>query len=130
MDVPLGQALLAPHRSYLQAIRPLLAGGSIKGLAHITGGGITENLPRVLPAGTHAVIDRSAWRVPPIFSWLQQAGAVPEEDMLRTFNMGIGMIAVVDREAARQVLGQLVSAEEDARTIGTVESGGGGVLYR
>ena len=64
----IGEALLAPHRSYLPVIRPLLASGAIKGMAHITGGGITENLPRVLPPGTHAVVDRSAWRVPALFA--------------------------------------------------------------
>ena len=69
--------------------------GVIKGMAHITGGGITDNLPRVLPPGTAAVVDRSTWRVPPIFEWLQQAGEVPDDDMLRTFNMGIGLIIAV-----------------------------------
>ena len=64
-------------------------------MAHITGGGITDNLPRILPAGTHAVIDRASWRVPAIFEWLQQAGDVPADDMLRTFNMGIGLIVAV-----------------------------------
>jgi phosphoribosylformylglycinamidine cyclo-ligase len=129
-DVPVGEALLVPHRSYLAAVRPLLAGATIKGMAHITGGGITENLPRVLPPGTHAVIDRSAWTVPPIFSWLQQAGDVAEPDMLRTFNMGIGLIVVVGKEDAPHVVQQFAAAGEGVHTIGWIESGGGGVSYR
>src|SRR6476660_1869523 len=82
----IGAALLEPHRSYLPVIKPLLASGVIKGMAHITGGGITDNLPRILPEGTAAVINRRAWKVPPIFEWLQRTGSVPDDDMLRTFN--------------------------------------------
>ena len=77
----IGAALLEPHRSYLPVIKPLLSSGVIKGMAHITGGGITDNLPRIFPEGTAAVIDRSAWQVPPIFQWLQRAGTVPDDDM-------------------------------------------------
>ena len=100
-------------------IRPLLASGAIKGMAHITGGGITENLPRILPAKTQAVIDRSAWRVPPIFEWLQQAGDVPSGDMLRTFNMGIGLILAVAANDAFSVLNDLrAGGETGAATIG------------
>jgi phosphoribosylformylglycinamidine cyclo-ligase len=129
-DVPLGDALLVPHRSYLQVIRPLLASRAIKGMAHITGGGITENLPRILPSGTHALIDRAAWRVPPIFEWLQRAGDVPADDMLRTFNMGIGLIVAVGKEDAGRVVGDLRMAGEAATVIGSVESGSRGVRYR
>src|SRR4029077_18150496 len=68
------EALMEPHRSYLRAVAPLLAGGRIKGMAHITGGGITENLPRVLPRGTAAEVDASSWPIPPLFTWLQQSG--------------------------------------------------------
>ena len=90
-------------------------------MAHITGGGITENLPRILPAGTHAVIDRSAWTVPAIFQWLQRAGAVPEEDMLRTFNMGIGLIVACAADAADAMLDDAARAgEPDAVRIGEV----------
>ena len=81
-------------------MRPLLDGGRIKGMAHITGGGITDNLPRILPHGTAAVIDAAAWAVPPLFRWLQQAGDVPIDDMMRTFNMGIGLIIVTARDQA------------------------------
>ena len=129
-DLTIGEALLTPHRSYLATVRPLLASGAIKGMAHITGGGITENLPRVLPAGTHATVDRSAWRVPPLFAWLQRAGEVPETDMLRTFNMGIGLILVVAVEDAPAVLSGVQSGDPGAAIIGTIDAGGEGVTYR
>src|SRR5688572_16546747 len=98
LGASIGDALLVPHRSYLRAIEPLLDSGAIKGMAHITGGGTTENLPRILPDGVHAVVDRSAWTPPPIFTWLQQTGNVPTEDMFRTFNMGVGLIVACARE--------------------------------
>ncbi len=126
----IGEALLTPHRTYLPVIRPLLPSGAIKGMAHITGGGITENLPRILPAKTQAVIDRSAWRVPAIFEWLQQAGDVPSDDMLRTFNMGIGLILAVAANDASSVLNDLLAAGENgAATVGVVRTGDGGVVY-
>ncbi len=129
-NTSIGEALLIPHRTYLPVIRPLLASGAIKGMAHITGGGITENLPRILPAKTQAVIDRSAWRVPAIFEWLQQAGDVPSDDMLRTFNMGIGMILAVAANDAFSVLNDLrAGGETGAATIGVVRSGDAGVVY-
>ncbi len=126
----IGQALLAPHRAYLPAIRPLLPSGAIKGMAHITGGGITENLPRVLPSGTHAAVDRTSWTVPPLFTWLQQAGEVPDDDMLRTFNMGVGLIVVVGAEDAPMVLRDLQASNPGTTIIGTIEAGGAGVSYR
>jgi phosphoribosylformylglycinamidine cyclo-ligase len=98
-----GDALLEPHRSYLPLVKPLLASGSIKGMAHITGGGITENLPRVLPEGTAARIRASSWSVPRLFTWLQESGRVPMDDMMRTFNMGIGLIVAVGPDQAEQV---------------------------
>jgi phosphoribosylformylglycinamidine cyclo-ligase len=129
-NTSIGEALLIPHRTYLPVIRPLLASGVIKGMAHITGGGITENLPRILPAKTQAVIDRSAWRVPAIFEWLQQAGDVPSDDMLRTFNMGIGLILAVAANDAFGVLNDLrVGGETGAATVGVVRSGDSGVVY-
>ena len=99
----IGEALLEPHRSYLSLIRPLLATGFIKGMAHITGGGITDNLPRILPDGTAARVRTTSWTVPPVFAWLQESGRVPVTDMLRTFNMGIGLIVAVAPEQADQV---------------------------
>lgn len=98
-----GDALLEPHRSYLPLVKPLLASGSIKGMAHITGGGITENLPRVLPEDTAARIRTSSWSVPRLFTWLQESGRVPMDDMMRTFNMGIGLIVAVGPDQAEQV---------------------------
>ena len=119
-----GDALLEPHRSYLPFIRPLLDGGRIKGMAHITGGGITDNLPRVLPHGTAAVIETSAWEVPPIFRWLQQSGNIPGDDMMRTFNMGIGLIIVTGRDHAEPLIGELAArGGRDARLIGEIVPG-------
>ena len=113
---------LEPHRSYLAMIRPLL--DRIKGMAHITGGGITDNLPRVLPHGTAAVIDTSSWEVPPLFRWLEEAGRVPPDEMRRTFNMGIGMILVVGKERADAALEELSArGGRDARIIGEIVAG-------
>jgi phosphoribosylformylglycinamidine cyclo-ligase len=120
----LGEALIEPHRSYLPLVRPLLDGGRIKGLAHITGGGITDNLPRVLPHGMAAVVDASAWDVPPLFRWLQANGRVPTEDMMRTFNMGIGLIIVTGRDKGEQLIEELAArGGRDARVIGEVVAG-------
>jgi phosphoribosylformylglycinamidine cyclo-ligase len=133
LGATVAEALLAPHRSYLPLVRPLLADNAIriKGMAHITGGGITDNLPRVLPEGADAAVHLDAWEVPPIFRWLQRAGSVPREDMLRTFNMGIGLILVVSREDAGAVLRGLAAAgEAGAVRIGAIEPGGGAVRYR
>jgi phosphoribosylformylglycinamidine cyclo-ligase len=130
LGTTIGQALLAPHRSYLPLIRPLLARGVIKGMAHITGGGITDNLPRVLPDGTHAVITRSAWAVPPIFDWMQRTASVPEDEMLRTFNMGIGLIVACEAGDADTILrGFRDAGERGAVRVGAIAAGGAGVRY-
>jgi phosphoribosylformylglycinamidine cyclo-ligase len=119
-----GEALMEPHRSYLRCVRPLLDGGRIKGMAHITGGGITENLPRVLPHGTSAVVDASAWEIPPIFKWLQRNGQVPIDEMMRTFNMGIGLVMVTARDKAEALLEELAArGGRDARVIGEIVPG-------
>jgi len=119
-----GDALLEPHRSYLPIVKPILDGGRIKGMAHITGGGITDNLPRVLPHGTAAVVDTSAWEVPPIFTWLQRGGDIPRDDMLRTFNMGIGLIAVTGRNHAEALISEMAArGGRDARVIGEIVPG-------
>jgi phosphoribosylformylglycinamidine cyclo-ligase len=126
----IGAALLEPHRSYLSVIEPLLSSGVIKGMAHITGGGITDNLPRILPEGTAAVIDRSAWQVPPIFQWLQRAGTVPDDDMLRTFNMGIGLIVACQEADVGALISDLARTGEPAAVrIGHVVSGARSVAY-
>jgi phosphoribosylformylglycinamidine cyclo-ligase len=130
LGVSIGEALLVPHRSYLPLLRPLLARDLIKGMAHITGGGITENLPRILPTGTRAVIDRRSWIVPPIFRWLQRTGSVPDADMLRTFNMGIGLIVACAEADAPALLEALAAGGEcRAVRIGEVRSGGAAVEY-
>jgi len=120
----IGEALLVPHRSYLALVRPLLTTGVIKGMAHITGGGITENLPRIFPEATGAVVRTSAWTVPPVFSWLQERGGVPVSDMFRTFNMGIGLIAVTARDDADAVARSL-----EGRIIGEIVRGESVVSY-
>jgi len=126
----IGAALLEPHRSYLPVIKPLLSSGVIKGMAHITGGGITDNLPRIFPEGTAAEIDRSAWQVPPIFQWLQRTGTVPDDDMLRTFNMGIGLIVACEADAADDVISDLAAAGEPAAVrLGQVTPGQRTVRY-
>ncbi len=125
LGTTVGDALLAPHRSYLQLIRPLLSQRIIKAMAHITGGGITDNLPRVLATGTEAVVRIGAWDVPPIFRWLGAAGSVPQEDMFRTFNMGIGLILVVAPSDADGVVRAVADAGElSARVIGEIVAGG------
>ena len=126
----IGEALLEPHRSYLPVIKPLLATGLIKGMAHITGGGLTDNLPRIFPGGTGAAIDRSTWRVPALFQWLQLQGGVPDDDMLRTFNMGIGLVVVCAEGDEKTLIDHLARAgEPGAVRIGRIEAGAG-VSYR
>jgi len=119
-----GDVLLSPHRSYLQMVQPLLDAGRIKGMAHITGGGITENLPRVLPHGTAAVVNTSTWEVPPLFTWLERSGGIPHDDMMRTFNMGIGLIIVTGRDQAEPLIDELAArGGKDARVIGEIVPG-------
>jgi phosphoribosylformylglycinamidine cyclo-ligase len=121
---------LATHRSYLPVVKPLIDRGLVKGLAHITGGGITENLPRILPDGCVAEIDRQAWTVPTIFGLLQQHGAIAEAEMFRAFNMGVGMIVVcAARDAERVMNGLSRAGEPPAVRIGVVVAGTTGVRY-
>jgi phosphoribosylformylglycinamidine cyclo-ligase len=130
LGTTIGDALLVPHRTYLPLVRPLLDTRLIKGMAHITGGGITENLPRVLPDGVHAEVDTSAWPVPAVFTWLQKAGDVPAADMLRSFNMGIGLIIVCGANDRERLLDALREAgEQNVRVIGHVAAGCEGVRY-
>jgi len=102
-----GAALLRPHRSYLKDVAPLLDAGVIKGMAHITGGGVTENLPRTLPEGLSFSLDRRSWTIPPLFTWIQRAGDVTEAEMFRAFNMGVGLVLVCDAASAPGVLSRL-----------------------
>jgi phosphoribosylformylglycinamidine cyclo-ligase len=124
-----GEELLAPHLSYLRPLRPLLGHPDVHGLAHVTGGGLTDNLPRVLPPGTRAEIRLGSWEVPEVFHWLQEKGEVETEEMLRVFNMGIGMVALVGREGLGEVLRRLREAGQRGWPIGTVQEGGSGVVY-
>jgi phosphoribosylformylglycinamidine cyclo-ligase len=123
-------ALLRTHRSYLPMIRPLLGRDLIKGMAHITGGGITDNLPRILPPGTAARVNRTSWRVPAIFRWIGEAGRVPEYDLRRALNMGIGLILVVAAKDADAVRQELLSAgEANSVVIGEIVGGNNDVQY-
>ena len=119
--VSLAEALLEPTRIYVRPLLPLIRDGLIHGLAHITGGGLLENVPRVLPDGCRAVIDAQSWEFPPLFALLQEGGSIPPQEMARTFNCGIGMVAIVaagDRDAVIERLG---SNGEQARVIGAIE---------
>jgi phosphoribosylformylglycinamidine cyclo-ligase len=130
LEATVGDALLAPHRSYLGAMRPLIEAGLVKAMAHITGGGITENLPRVLPGGCGATIDRLAWTVPPILRLFQQHGTIAVDELYRAFNMGMGLIVIVaatEVERACEIL-ERTSGERAVR-LGQVVAGAG-VRYR
>ena len=129
LGVTVGEALLAPHRSYLAAVRPLLDAGLVKGMAHITGGGITENLPRTLPAGCAADVDRRSWTVPPVFAFLRNRGGIAEDEMLRAFNMGVGLIAVVEASSSNHALDLLRRAGERPIALGRVVAGDRSVRY-
>ena len=125
-----GEELLRPHCSYLKTVRPTIDADLVKGIAHITGGGLTDNLPRILPPGTSALVDRTTWPRPPIFDLLQKGGDVPVEDMYRTFNMGIGMVLICAKDATPTVLAQLESTGEDgAALIGEIAEGDRCVVY-
>jgi phosphoribosylformylglycinamidine cyclo-ligase len=113
-------ALLRPHRSYLQALSSLLDSGRIKGMAHITGGGLTENVPRVLPEGRGFVVDERSWPIPPLFTWLQQAGGVSTTEMFRAFNMGVGLVLVCAPSDADAIVSDLKSRGEGAWVLGEV----------
>jgi phosphoribosylformylglycinamidine cyclo-ligase len=130
LGTTIGDALLAPHRSYLPLVRPLLERQSVRGLAHITGGGITENLPRVLPEGCAAEIDLKSWDVPAVFRLLQQRGQIAREEMFRAFNMGIGLVIVCAARDAERVINMLARAgEPHAVRIGFIVSGNRQVAY-
>ena len=130
LGVSVADALLAPHRSYLRPVAPLTDAGLVKGLAHITGGGITDNLPRILPKGCAAHIDAGAWTVPPLFHLLQSRGDVSSAEMFRAFNMGIGLILVCAAARRDELVRRLVDAgERDTAIIGTIVAGDGDVRY-
>ena len=122
----LGEALLAPTRIYVKSLLAVFDQTDVHALAHITGGGFVENLPRVMPEGTRAVIDAGAWRRPPVFDWLQQTGNIAPHEMYRTFNCGIGMVLCVAAGEADAVLAELQRHGETAWAIGHVEAGEAG----
>ncbi|MCC2978933.1 MULTISPECIES: phosphoribosylformylglycinamidine cyclo-ligase [unclassified Sphingomonas] len=122
-EVLLIEALMAPTRIYVKSLLPLLGAGRIKGLAHITGGGLLENIPRVLPAEAHARVDADAWPQPRLMAFLQAQGAIEPEEMARTFNCGIGMAVVVAADQADTVVAELEAAGEQVFRIGAIESG-------
>jgi phosphoribosylformylglycinamidine cyclo-ligase len=120
LDQPLGDVLLTPTRIYAKQVLTLIQECPIKGIAHITGGGITENLPRVFPSGVRAQVRRSAWSVPPIFQAIARLGQVEREEMYRVFNMGIGLILVVPASVAQSVVACATALGDPACQIGTI----------
>ena len=121
----LGEELLTPTRLYVKPVLAALQAARVYGVSHITGGGFYENIPRCLPQGLGARIDKSSLQIPPIFRLLQEKGGIPERDMFNTFNMGTGMVLVVDKEDVVKAVSALDGAGESPRVIGTVASGGG-----
>jgi len=126
----LGEELLEPTKIYVNLIRSLLPDFSLKGIAHITGGGFPDNIVRILPLGVKAVIDRGRWEVPPIFDLIRKEGNIRETEMFRTFNMGIGMILVVPAEEAEAVATKVEERGERAYIIGHIEEGERGVIIK
>jgi len=124
-----GNELMQTHRSYWPAIKKLVAAESVSAMAHITGGGITGNLPRVLPRGTAAVVEIGSWPSLPIFEHLQKLGNVPQDEMLRTFNMGLGMLLVVPSKKFKKAQSVLERVGEKAYTVGRIVKGDRKVMY-
>ncbi|KAL6219966.1 hypothetical protein ACLB2K_007724 [Fragaria x ananassa] len=124
-SVTLGEALMTPTVIYVKQMLDIISKGGVKGIAHITGGGFTDNIPRVFPKGLGAVIYNGSWEIPAVFKWIQEAGRIDDAEMRRTFNMGIGMVLVVSREASCRIL----EDENGAYCIGEVVTGEG-VSYR
>ena len=121
----LGEALLAPTRLYVTQVLSAIRAGGVHGLAHITGGGLTENLPRVLPEGLGAQVDLTAWSMPPVFAWLAEQGGISQAEMLKTFNSGIGMVVVVAADQAEAITGLLQSEGETVYQLGHLIEGEG-----
>ena len=126
----LGEALLAPTRIYVKPLLALIEAIDVRGLAHITGGGLPENLPRVLPEGCHAVVDTDSWSLPEVFAWLAEKGGIARDELFRTFNCGIGMVVVVPSQAAEAAVEILTSHGETAWVAGHVADGERGTDLR
>jgi phosphoribosylformylglycinamidine cyclo-ligase len=124
----IGEVLLEPTRIYVRSLLPLVQERQIKGLAHITGGGLLENIPRVLPDNCHAIVDMGRWELPPIFAQLQKGGRVAPEEMARTFNCGIGMVVIVAAGQVQEVMAGLEGAGETVVEIGRIEPGQRGCI--
>ena len=122
-EVMLGDALLEPTRIYVKSLLPLVRDGRIQALAHITGGGLLENIPRVLPDNCHATVNADSWELPRLFAFLQAGGAIEPAEMARTFNCGIGMVAIVRETEAEPVIEALTAAGEVVFSIGRIEAG-------
>lgn len=122
--VSLGEALLAPTRIYVKPVLEILRSRVVDGLAHITGGGLTENIVRILPRGLGIAVDTSAWKMPGVFSWLQENGAIEDSEMLRTFNCGVGMVMIVPEADADGVRSQAHSMDLDCFDMGSVVTAG------
>jgi phosphoribosylformylglycinamidine cyclo-ligase len=123
-------ALLTPTRIYVKTVLALMQQVSVHGVAHITGGGLLDNIPRVVPEGLEVVINRNSWTLPPVFQWLQQQGNIDEHEMLRTFNCGVGMTICIAANQLDQAMTVLNSLNESAFVIGTVRTGNGGVVVQ
>ena len=121
-DVSLGEALLTPTRLYVKQTLAAVRAGGVNALAHITGGGLTENLPRVLPDGLGAEIDLNGWELPAVFRWLADVGGIAESEMLKTFNAGIGMVLVVDQTRADEITNLLQNEGETVHRLGVVSA--------
>ena len=126
----IADALLAVHRSFLKPVKAVMAKMPINGMAHITGGGFVDNIPRVLPLNCNAIIDRSSWKVPPIFTFIEKMGHVEKDEMYRVFNMGIGFVIIVKKENAAEAIEILKKARTTATIIGKIERGSKKVIYR
>ena len=124
------EALMAPHLSYAKLMQLVMKVVDVLGMAHITGGGITENLPRILPEGLSVEIDCGAWTVPPVFTFLKQTGNVADAEMLRTFNMGLGMLFAVRPGQAAKAVETVEMAGQEGIVVGKVASGDGAILYK
>jgi phosphoribosylaminoimidazole synthetase len=118
----LAEALMAPTRIYVKSVLPLLKAGLVKACAHITGGGLIENPPRVIREGLRAAFDWASWPLPPVFAWLQETGGVADEEMRRTFNCGVGLMLVVSPQNAEPVIAALLDAGEDAFVCGQLSA--------
>jgi phosphoribosylformylglycinamidine cyclo-ligase len=129
LGASVAEVLLAPHRSYFRAVEPLLNAAVIKGMAHITGGGITDNLPRILPEKACARIERDSWPVLPVFEYIRDKGAVEEAEMYRTFNMGIGLILVTAPDNLGAIKGHMSGLGEPCYEIGSIAAGDRCVKY-